>query len=240
MSDHYNLCTTIMLAGSGRIRLLQQALQSYERTTPVHRPLIVVVDNEKVNDAVCACMRSSLSEHRLEDYVLNTASAGRLGALRNTAAHIAQVAYPSDYLHFVDDDVYFREGWFDQLYRTLVQSRQIAIVGGDRHPYHKPNALMKGTAFETTDAVAGYSMFMHASTFTALGRFPTEGNGIGASEDWALCQKARRMGRLVGYCTTRPVLHCGLTNSNGQPATGAAEILANKPTDEDVKGVIYE
>lgn len=235
------LCTTIMLAGSGRIRLLQQALRSYEQTTPVQgHSLIVVVDNEKVNDAVCACMRSSLGEHRLEDHVLNTASAGQLGALRNTAAHIAQLVYRSDYLHFVDDDVYFREGWFDQLYRTLVQSWQIAIVGGDRHPYHKPNALMKGTAFETTDAVAGYSMFMSTTTYSRLGGFPYEGKGIGASEDWAICQKARRSGMVVGYSTARPVLHCGLTNSNGQPATGADQILANKPTDEDVKGVIYE
>ena len=250
----YTLCTTIMLAGSGRIRLLQQALLSYAKTShsSVHK-LLVVVDKEELTHSVYPCVNSAIHTRANQGepsniyFTLLDGLAGRLGALRNAAARVACAHHDPEHLHFVDDDVYFRSRWIDHFLFSLCRNDRVGIIGGDRHPYHKPHEVplayrraMEVGGFEQTDAVAGYSMFMSANTYSRLGGFPEEGRGIGASEDWAICQKARRSGMVVGYSTARPVLHCGLTNSNGQPATGADQILANKPTDEDVKGVIYE
>lgn len=244
----YTLCTTIMLAGSGRIRLLQQALLSYTKTShsSVHK-LLVVVDKEELTHSVYQCVNSAIHARANQGEPSNIyflpfdGLAGHLGALRNAATRVARAHHDPEYLHFVDDDVYFRDGWIDDFLFSMYQHDRVGIIGGDRHPYHKPlGCVDKADGFEQTDAVAGYSMFMRTDTYSRLGGFPSEGKGIGASEDWAICQKARRSGMVVGYSTARPVLHCGLTNSNGQPATGADQILANKPTDEDVKGVIYE
>lgn len=241
---------TIMLAGSGRIRLLQQALSSYAATT--EKPdvrnsteLVVVMDREEVYRPVCALLSSLSIPHfllYLPDYK------GKLGKLRNIAAESSIKLFSPQCLHFVDDDVYFRKGWWNELYLPIyMYGSRVGIIGGDRHPYHLPKSQLTPCGasamtdgLEQTDAVAGYSMFMRTSTFVDLGGFPEDGNGVGASEDWAFCQKARQRGKIVGYAVSRPVLHCGLTNSNGQPATGADEILRNKPVDEDVKGVIYE
>lgn len=240
----YTLCTTIMLAGSGRIRLLQQAITSYvAHTSIVGHKLIVVIDDPK-DPRLVRAVESILAATRIKDTSLYTPiiccdKKGYLGTLRNIGARTAMSAYSPTYLHFCDDDVYFRDRWFDKL--LLVEGGTVGIVGGDRHPYHRPIPTSSpAQGFEQTDAVAGYSMLMQAQFYVRLGGFTEEGKGIGASEDWEICRKTRRSGMVVGYSAARPVLHCGLTNSNGQPATGADQILANKPTDEDVKGVIYE
>lgn len=241
------ICATIMLAGSGRIRLLQQALASYNAHTPtdptgVRRSteLVVVVDRKEEFKVVQALAqsRSMPLGHTL---IHLPTFRGKLGKLRNVAAeHVMDMCAPQ-FIHFVDDDVYFRKGWLFALTAPLIlHGNRIGVVGGDRHPYHQPKVATGVDGVEQTDAVAGYSMLMRTSTFEELGGFPEDGNSVGASEDWSICQKAIKCGKVVGYAATRPVLHCGLTNSNGQPATGAAEILRNKPTDKDVKGVIYE
>ncbi len=98
------------------------------------------------------------------------------------------------------------------------------------------------TFCEITDAVAGYSMLMRWECFDLYGPFEQEAKGIGQSEDYAFCQKVIRgpeatffesCRNLVGYIHPPVLAHCGITNSNGEPATGADQF-------ERVEGYIYE
>jgi hypothetical protein len=74
------------------------------------------------------------------------------------------------------------------------------------------------------DAVSGYSQLMTWKTWDKYGPFD-EGQGqqekkIMGSEDWAFCQRIIQDGFLVGSIEPEMVIHCGKTNTYGDPATG--------------------
>lgn len=257
-------CATIMLAGAGRDRLTMQALRSYTtHTDGLYNRLFVVVEDDKQKELIRRLCMAVMPGHMFcsTEIVYAPSAKGNLGELRNWGAIMAlRSAHPS-YLHFVDNDVCFLPDYQTVLMEAL---GTVDIVGGCRHPYHVGRLIrffsvtvgtMSGTlvspdevlvwkyALTAADAVAGYSMFMRASTFTQLGGFVTTGKGIAASEDWEYCQRAKVRGKRVAYVEPAVLLHCGLTNSNGDRCTGADEI--EKQLDKFSKehpevGLLYE
>jgi hypothetical protein len=73
------------------------------------------------------------------------------------------------------------------------------------------------------NACAGNSWFLLSKTYLKYGL--AENKGIMASEDWDFCQSVRRDGGLCVRFKENKVLHCGITNSSGDPATGAEQML---------------
>jgi GT2 family glycosyltransferase len=49
--------------------------------------------------------------------------------------------------------------------------------------------------------------------------------GVGKSEDWEYCQRIRDDGYLVGCLKDQVIVHCGLTNSEGNQIPGYEESL---------------
>jgi GT2 family glycosyltransferase len=228
-------CAVVMLVHD-RPRLTRQALTSLKNNTPLMSyKLIVVADN--LSDLAMP----ELSLIRGDDmYICHPGISGCIGAMRNLGAWVIGQREMPKYIHFVDNDVYFMPNWLEVMSETLDKyGRALKILGGERHPFHKPLYVMGGQnnqpAVEVVDAVAGYSMFMRYESWLSYGPFDENGRGVGASEDWAICQKVHKRGGAVGYVSPRMVLHCGITNSRGERAIGADQIEKNR-----MKGVLYE
>lgn len=260
-------CATIMLAGAGRDRLTMQALRSYAaHTDGLYNRLFVVVEDDKQRELVRRmCVAVMPGPIVSSTAFLSVPSAkGNLGALRNWGVMDALRYANPTYLHFVDNDVCFLPHYLQAL---IAATEFVEIVGGCRHPYHdgryagcfntpvdyrtigekddlnSARCTQRRYSITMVDAVAGYSMFIPAITFAQLGEFVASGKGIGASEDWEYCQRAKSRGKRVAYVEPPVLLHCGLTNSNGERCTGAVEIerqLDNFSKEHPEVGLIYE
>lgn len=158
---------------------------------------------------------------------------GIVGLVRNLGAYLSERYFGrGDYLLFVDNDVYFLPQWLERMTLDLEMERNLAVLGGQRHPYHGVNAKHIGGLVEETDAVAGYAMMMRWDVWDGCGPFDAHAKGLGQSEDWALCQKARSIGMYVGYHNPPTILHTGMTDTDGKPIAGAEQF-------ERVPGVLY-
>lgn len=246
-------CATILLAGSGRTRLLQQTLTTYARELERSKKqnwLVVVVDQDKLLNPIRMMLYALVPQLYGNRIVLLRAPAeisGRIGALRNYGADVIVGVNPK-YLHFIDDDVYLEGRYQRRMIAVMEKFPIVAVLGGDQHPYHQPRFIAQyahaglheseSRAFEdrvaAVDAVAGYSMMVRTEDWIKwLGPFDKNGKGVGASEDWALCQHSWVNGRWAAYIRPSALYHCGVTNSKGEPAVGSQLIHRRE-------GVVYE
>lgn len=150
-----------------------------------------------------------------------------------------------DYLYLSDNDVAFTPGWLEHMIGAMRAFPQFRVLGGYRHPYHGVNATHRALhsdcatgkktqyVVEETDAVAGYSMLMHWTTWAEFGPFDAHAKGVCQSEDYAFCRKVVETGFKVGYISPAVIHNCGLTNTEGKPAIGAEHFPR-------IPGLIYE
>lgn len=234
---------TILLAGSMRVRLLQQTLTSYAKedreeenfSEPLDDVLVVVAGSPKIELIARKILQGAMRPKQLDRVLIVQAPEEirtNVGALRNYGVDAVVDADP-EYLHFIDDDVYLASGYHRRMIRTMEKFQAVAVLGGDQHPYHQ--ARRTGlTELAVVDAVAGYSMMVRTEDWLGwLGPFDEHGKGVGASEDWALCQHAWKNGRWAAYIRPSALYHCGVTNSKGEPAVGS-ELIHRR------EGVVYE
>lgn len=240
--------TNIVMLCRGRMRLSEQALNSlFANTDPDTYTLTVVSDAEddfRITKMLRSIQRKNftLLEVSGSGHVLATLknlgvawSAQRFGYSTTPPSH----AYIGDWLAIFDNDVCFFPNWLPRMISAMERSdfgdgRKISLLGGNRHPFHGINKLWGDEGYiEETDAVAGYSLFMRWSAWEKYGPFPRDcAPGIGQSEDFWLSRKIIDSGDRVGYINPPCLAHCGVTDSNGNPATGADQI-------EQVGGVVY-
>ncbi len=165
------------------------------------------------------------------------------GRLKNLGAYWSEKQFGrGEWLCFIDDDIAVQPGWLEKMISVISGAPQVRILGGNRHPYHGANGIigfvgtlhqfLKGPYIEITDAVAGYSMLMRWETFDKYGPFDAHAKGIAQSEDYAFARRIVDDGGKVGYIHPPVLYHTGVTNSSGQPATGAEKI-------ERVPGILY-
>lgn len=241
--------TSIILLSHGRLRLLEQCLRSLSDNTDKNSFSLVVVSDGETDFRISKLLRSlerrhvSLLEVSNSGHVLANLknigvawSAARFGYKTGIPHH----AYDGDYVGVFDSDVCFFPGWLPKMIDALAKAsfgegRSVMLVGGCRHPFHGINGLMGDDGYiEKTDAVAGYSHFMRWDTWERFGPYPSGcAAGIGQSEDHAFSRKIVESGNSVGYINPPVLAHCGITDSNGNPAIGADQFVR-------VPGVLYE
>lgn len=207
--------TSIIVLVHNRPRLTRQTLDSIVRNTSVPYNVLVCDDSSDAEtQAVLAeFVRPNIRVVRYETPV------GIIGALRNAGAASAEWTFGTpEYVAFLDNDICVTAFWLDSMIEAEQRSR-LSVLGGYRHPFHGVNAERDG--IEETDAVAGYSMLMRWQTWERYRPFAANQQGVGASEDFVLCQRIIKDGGKVGYVHPPVLYHCGVTNSNGQPAVGA-------------------
>lgn len=169
------------------------------------------------------------------------------GASRNKVCdYITKHNWRGKYLYHSDNDVYFMPGWLRALvgvYET-VESQGVRLLGGGCHPYLQDNkqiwlvaSVYKQCEVGIKDAVSGYSQLMTWETWDTYGPFDETMRDaemkIMGSEDWAFCQKIVKDNLLVGSVREECVIHCGKTNTYGNPATG-------NETFKQIPGIIIE
>ncbi len=229
--------TSIVLESNGsRPRLLEQTITTLYQNTPVDKfNITYVLDGWRSADRITGPNSSALM---IEPPCSVT------GRLKNLGAYWSEKQLGrGEWLLFIDDDVAFLPGWLEYMIEALEFHKELGLVGGNRHPYHGINAIweidmLAGRArnpmrrVEITDAVAGYSMLMRWETFDKYGPFDSWAKGISQSEDYSFARRIVDDGGKVGYVSPSVLEHCGVTNSSGQPATGAEKI-------ERKEGILY-
>ncbi len=216
------MVTNIVLETNGsRPRLLEQTLRTLETNTPYDQYTLTLVADGLID------IRSTIAFMPNNTTLTIEPPCHVTGRLKNLGAYWSEKQFGrGEWLLFIDDDILVLPGWLEKMQAAFEFDSRIAIVGGCRHPYHGVNKQMafteeSGACFECTDAVAGYCLMMKWATWRTFGEFDAHAKGIGQSEDFAICRKVVEKGRLVGYVNPPVVSHCGITNSNGQPATGS-------------------
>jgi glycosyltransferase involved in cell wall biosynthesis len=208
--------TAIILITKNRQKLLEQTIDSLIMHTPKELYDLIVVDDGSDNIEL---LKAYWLNDRISDLVLT--NFGSPGACRNIGTEIAKKK-GYQYLYHTDNDMYFLEGWLEACLDSL--EGDIGLVAPYGHPYHLKNDddLISEKVYPV-NACAGNSWFLKLETYLKYGL--NENSGIMASEDHDFCQSLRKDGMFCARFPNNKVLHCGITNSNGDPATGADMML---------------
>lgn len=201
-----------------RKALLHQTIETFNKTVPknlIHR--FVFVD-----DCSTQMKREEfpllLNTHL--HFVQNKTQLG-VGGSKNRGINWHRVSGKGKLVYLFDGDVYFTQGWLEQLLAVYHQhSDRYKIVGGGIHPFLQPRDGEGGEHITSHDAISGWSWLLSYDTIEKYGMLADNALGTGQSEDWEYCQRIRNDGYLVGCITPQVVAHCGITNSEGNPIVG--------------------
>jgi SAM-dependent methyltransferase len=144
-------------------------------------------------------------------------------------------------LMFSDNDMYYLRNWDKALEAGIPAqpAQQITQLGGWRHPFHhlgrevgqvlgakwdEGAIIYQAGSCREVDAVTGNCFVIRWSDWLRYGPFDANAIGPGQSEDFALSQKVRAGGGLVATLDPSVAIHCGLVNSDGEPAVGWREM----------------
>jgi len=218
----------IIVLVHNRPRLTRQTLDTLVKNTTVPYNVIIVDDasDSETQAVIAEFVRPNIRFIRFNEPV------GIIGALRNAGANSSEWTFGrGDWLYFSDNDVAFEPQWLERMIRcfgdgphmqflggSVAAFPNLCVLGGYRHPFHGVNGLdvfEDKAQVEFTDAVAGYSMLMPWTIWDKYGPFDANQKGVGASEDFALCQRIVKDGGKVGYIHPPVLTHTGVTNSNG-------------------------
>ena len=203
----------IMITTLSRPELLKQSLDSLEKnaTNWDSHHLTLVVD-------------SATSEY-VYRYMIPAAVlvklSGKMGASR--ARNIGAGSIPKHarqrHVMFLDDDVWMAPEW-DKRMEMLLGDQRSSICSPYGHPFNQEEEITGITYARFPLVISSVAMAMSWEAFDRFGPWDEPG-GPGASEDYALCMRAKEGG--YGFAVKRPhcCLHTGLTNSKGEPIVGA-------------------
>jgi hypothetical protein len=131
---------------------------------------------------------------------------------------------------FLDDDVYLCPKWDEKLLELAAVCRG-DIVSGYSHPFNQVElcslitvrGIEREFCFGRPLVISSVAMMMPWYVFDSAGPW-NEPGGPGASEDYALCMRAKDMG--VGFAVTDPqcVIHTGLMSTAGTAIVGYKEL----------------
>lgn len=122
--------------------------------------------------------------------------------LRNDLAN--SIWAPHDYICFVDDDLYFNEGWLDKMVNVLEKERDITIVSAIKWPGHK--VLEKRKDISITDRMTGGCLLMRRLGWQMFGPFD-----IHRDKTNLLRERIQKAGGKVAVLNDElAVVHCGV------------------------------
>lgn len=224
----------VLITNGSRPRLLEQTLRTLFDNTPTDQFRLTIVTDGLT--AQILLRQVFVDNYPKWDFnhpqsVSVTPACSIIGRLKNLGAYWSEKQFGrGEWLCFIDDDVAFTPGWLEQMDSVMSDNNQVRILGGVRHPFHKPNEVH--VTWHETDAVAGYCHFMRWSTWDRFGPYDAHAKGTGQSEDFAICRKIVDAGGKVGYIHPPVMAHCGITDSNDKTVLGAELI-------ERVEGILY-
>ena len=137
---------------------------------------------------------------------------------RNIGAGSIPVHARQEHVLFVDDDVWMAPGW-DTALEKVMKVHWHSICSPYGHPFNQEeDKHFKDAQFPLV--ISSVAMAMPWKLFDQFGPWDEPG-GPGASEDYALCMRAKKLE--VSFVVTKPhyCLHTGLTSSKGEPIVGA-------------------
>lgn len=230
----------IVIPVHNRWQLTKQTLDTLLANTDKEKANIYVID-DGCDEEPRRLLQEYNDAHQDRFQLLVNETAIAPGPSRNLVCQmITHLNNRSQYLYHSDNDVYFTSGWLETLvgkFETI--SSRIKLLGGGCHPYlqNKMEPEYRGFGVGIKDAVSGYSQLMTWETWDKYGPFEENMRDaeikIMGSEDWAFCQRIVKDGFLVGSIEPEVVIHCGKTNTYGNPATG-------HETFRDIPGIIIE
>lgn len=226
--------TNIVMLVKDRYLLTKQAIDSLYENTPREDFNLTVVENGSYDFRVVNLILSLQSRSNFTGIrIYNTNNV--LSHAKNLGVRWSAFRFKPDirdFLCVVDNDVFFLPGWLHTMQEAYGDTKSLAIMGGQRHPFHQINKATD-TGVDLTDAVAGYCHFMTWNEWNLVGPYDhNTAPGTGQSEDSDICRRAYTQGMEIGYCRKPTVLHCGITTSDGTPALGADRF-------ERMPGVLY-
>lgn len=165
-----------------------------------------------------------------------------VGGAKNFGVTKFGILDSSDMLMFSDNDMYYLPNWDILLERAYIVSGA-AQLGGWRHPYHEmgksygvyaprnygvdaPKGTLGKYEIREVDAVTGNCFVISYEQWLKGGPFNSNALGPGQSEDFALSQDLKRKGGKIVVLDPPVVIHCGMRNCLGEPATGWEEMAA--------------
>jgi len=209
--------TAIIIITKDRLNLFDQTLQTLIRNTPRKLYDLIVVDDG--SDRIEYL--SKLKDAGIIDHLILT-NQGSPAACRNLGMEIVKRG-GYKYVYHSDNDMYFLPGWLEKCQKTLVENSNIKLVAPYGHPYHLYNNEWVENDIYSVNACAGNSWYLETETYLKYGL--AENKGIMNSEDHDFCQSIRKDGFICARFVDNLVLHTGITNSKGEPATGAEQML---------------
>jgi len=203
-----------------RLELLSQTFQSFVLNTKKNLiNKIIIIDDLSLIDFTPYVNFLKEFDFTLD---VNLVQLG-VGGSKNKGIQIAQENEPSKYLYLSDSDVYFLPNWEEDLISAYEKNERFKIIGGGIHPFLQPRANEDTNELTSHDAVSGWSWFLEYETFNKYGKLMDNSLGTAKSEDWEYCQRIRDNGFLVGCLKNHKIVHCGITNTEGELVIGSEE-----------------
>jgi GT2 family glycosyltransferase len=176
--------------------------------------------------------------------LINTAQRVGASAARNIGAGSIPKYRRQEHVLFLDDDVYMAPGW-DTSLSALAAEFPGRIISGYSHPFNQTEHLWRKVRTMDREydihygeplVISSVAMMLPWSMFDAFGPWDEPG-GPGASEDYALCMRAKRYDH--GFAVTDPqcVIHTGLISSKGEKIVGYQELAEQNDKLLDVYGI---
>jgi glycosyltransferase involved in cell wall biosynthesis len=228
----------ITIIARDRPCLTEQTLRSVRNTNV--EATVTVLDDGSLDETMQIIQQSCALPHpTLKFYAVRKwQPTGSSGAARNLAIRYSQERFGrGDLLYCSDNDVFFREGWLENMITAWGQAQRYGygILGGSNHPFHGPakaaaheeSLIGRGHLLEENLTLASQSWLMEWSTWDRFGPL-AEPQGVCMSEDHEFCQRVRAAGLKVGHVKPYLVLPTSRLNTFKQPIPGA-ELIQEYP-----------
>lgn len=144
---------------------------------------------------------------------------GQIGASdsRNCGASSIPRYRRRKYLLFLDDDVWLSPGYDDALL-AMAEALPRHLISLYGHPFnHEEDRGSMIAKFPLL--ISSVCVFMTWDAWDEIGYWDLPG-GPGASEDYAYCQRAKRLGYEFAVSNPHKIIHCGLVSSRGDRIVG--------------------
>ena len=207
----------IMITTISRPELLKQSLDSLEKNSAdwSKHHLTLVVDGAGVRFPKNYYPYPVPAKTTIKLYEQEGASRARNVGAGSVPKH----ARHHDVL-FLDDDVWMAPGW-DTALEKISEYVLCGIASPYGHPFNQEEQpRVADHPYRVPLVISSVAMAMNWKLFDEIGPWDEPG-GPGASEDYAICMRAKALE--YGFVVTYPhfCLHTGLTSSKGEPIVGA-------------------
>lgn len=208
----------VVIATYNRFELLKQTLETLFKNTDSDFEVVVVDDASNDN-----LTRDYLSK-RSDIFYYRFAKRVSIAQVRNMGEFLAS---GSKYIHFSDNDVYYKPHWDTRLIDVLESFPHIGIVGGKKHPQHTilRTASHRNYQILEMNNQPGYSLFLRREDFKKFGPFKPYPLGQYGAEDSLFVENAINKGYVIAAVEPSVLYHCGLNSSENKPTADYYEMM---------------